>query len=464
MPDKAPNAEERAKRYSVYLRPWVLDRDDASPAVPHITHLRAEYKRRSSSDPIPSARRRLNKKTKVAVEDAWEESSFALAWRGYIRHSIVSLHAKRIISQFMAACCGKSKTEDVPINEASVLPTLAEKNAPVNMALERVHQILRDAGKGSTQSAEQTESAEVGVDELKTSVQIKTSLQLGSSLWSLEKVAWGDTAVNTSGHRPLLTNAPVNSTTRKSDSLIKEKVYVKLSAKSVDAWFGKIKKGKIRPNREQLAYLEDVKNRCVREAQELKNFDATKKQNPQTEPYRKGLLGPPGTGKSECLRWTRSFFEEVLGWTDGVQFQYVAPQHTMALLIGGTTVHSFGAVPINATAAQESRAKKKNSDVDDLFERVQSLRWLLVDEIEALAAAVFGILDSNLTRALQRSPYAKRRDGSNRPFGGLNLSVSGDWWQLPPVRAIGFYSNPFSSEMDYSEQVAMSFFWRPSIN
>ena len=160
MPDKAPNAEERAKRYSVYLRPWVLDRDDASPAVPHITHPRAEYRlstclravEGSSSDPIPSARRRLNKKTKVAVEDAWEESTFALAWRGYIRHSIVSLHAKRIISQFMAACCGKSKTEDVPISEASVLPTLAEKNAPVNMALERVHQILRDAGKGSAQS------------------------------------------------------------------------------------------------------------------------------------------------------------------------------------------------------------------------------------------------------------------------------------------------------------------------
>ena len=78
MPDKAPNAEERAKRYSVYLRPWVLDRDDACPAVPHITHLRADYKRstcaraevRSSSDPIPSARRLLNKKPKVVVEGA----------------------------------------------------------------------------------------------------------------------------------------------------------------------------------------------------------------------------------------------------------------------------------------------------------------------------------------------------------------------------------------------------------
>ena len=63
------------------------------------------------------------------------------------------------------------------------------KKKTVNMALERVHQILRDAGKGTTQSAQQIGSEEVGVDELKTSVQIKTSLQLDSSQWSLEKVA-----------------------------------------------------------------------------------------------------------------------------------------------------------------------------------------------------------------------------------------------------------------------------------
>jgi len=41
----------------------------------------------------------------------------------------------------------------------------------------------------------------------------------------------------------------------------------------------------------------------------------------------------------------------------------------------------------------------------------------------------------------------------------VNLSLSGDWWQLPPVKKIGFYSNPFHDVMDYSEQLAMSFFW-----
>ena len=69
MPDKAANAEERAKRYSVYLRPWVLDRNDESAAAPHISHLRAEYKLTacvrtvvsSSSDPVHIAHRRYNK-------------------------------------------------------------------------------------------------------------------------------------------------------------------------------------------------------------------------------------------------------------------------------------------------------------------------------------------------------------------------------------------------------------------
>ena len=117
----------------------------------------------------------------------------------------------------------------------------------------------------------------------------------------------------------------------------------------------------------------------------------------------KGLLGPPGTGKSECLRWTSRFFEDVLGWTHGVQFQKVAPQHTMALLIGGNTVHSWGQVPINTSSMQDQGKKKAGQDVDELFERTQSLRWLLIDEIEALPAVVFGILHGNLCRAMSRA-------------------------------------------------------------
>ena len=130
----------------------------------------------------------------------------------------------------------------------------------------------------------------------------------------------------------------------------------------------------------------------------------------------------------------------------------------MAILVGGETVHSWGQVPINATSMQTRRSKNGSDDVDELFKKTQSLRWLLIDEIEAVSAVVFGILHGNLCKAMSRSGYAKRKDGSQRPFGGVNLSLRGDWWHLPPVMKIGFYSNPFKKDMDYTEQLAMSFF------
>ena len=47
-----------------------------------------------------------------------------------------------------------------------------------------------------------------------------------------------------------------------------------------------------------------------------------------------------------------------------MQFQMLAPQHTMALLIGGRTVHSWGKVPINDTEV--------HGDVDELFELLET--------------------------------------------------------------------------------------------
>ena len=92
------------------------------------------------------------------------------------------------------------------------------------------------------------------------------------------------------------------------------------------------------------------------------------------------------------------------------------------------------------------------------MERAQSIQWLIIDEISTLALMVCGVFDSNLRRARKRHPSCHRPDGTERPFGGVNLTVAGDWWQLPPVRAAGFYSNPFG-EFEFVEQRAMGYFW-----
>ena len=39
MPDKQKDAEAAARLYSLYMRPWTLDRDLANSEVPHVTDL-----------------------------------------------------------------------------------------------------------------------------------------------------------------------------------------------------------------------------------------------------------------------------------------------------------------------------------------------------------------------------------------------------------------------------------------
>ena len=78
-----------------------------------------------------------------------------------------------------------------------------------------------------------------------------------------------------------------------------ENVYVKLHEKSAKAWFAQLQKETIKPNAEQLRYLHDVADRCRGEARELEQYAVTTKKRQTSEPYRKALLGPPGTGNSE---------------------------------------------------------------------------------------------------------------------------------------------------------------------
>ena len=62
--------------------------------------------------------------------------------------------------------------------------------------------------------------------------------------------------------------------------------------------------------------------------------------------FRFSQKGAQGAGKSHCINIRRRFFEECLGWEDGVQFQFLAQQNTMAALIGGKTVNTWGVIPI----------------------------------------------------------------------------------------------------------------------
>ncbi len=78
-----------------------------------------------------------------------------------------------------------------------------------------------------------------------------------------------------------------------------------------------------------------------------------------------------------------------MGWKHGVQFQFLAAQNSMAALIGGNTVHSWGAIPTSKAAANAKHANKE-VDWDQLFENCISMRWLIIDECSTLSPELLG--------------------------------------------------------------------------
>ena len=177
-------------------------------------------------------------------------------------------------------------------------------------------------------------------------------------------------------------------------------------------------------------------------------------------------MGMAGAGKSKCIKWLKIFFKDVLKWEHGVQFQCIATQNTMAALIGGSTAHNWAHIPINPEdAIGKTHTKAVDGDVDALFEDCLGMRWLLLDEISTFSVYLLAMLDQYLRRACKRHPHARDAHGRARIFGGLNIIFCGDFWQLPLVRAVSFFSNPYKRNCyTAAEQKVLSMFWKKDVD
>ena len=132
------------------------------------------------------------------------------------------------------------------------------------------------------------------------------------------------------------------------------------------------------------------------------------------------FTGSAGTGKSVLLREIIS----VLRKRNAKQQDRVAITASTGLAacnIGGVTLHSFAGIGLG------------KEDVPELVKRVKrnqkaKHRWLrtsvlIVDEISMVDAELFDKLEA-IARAIRNTP---------RPFGGIQVVITGDFFQLPPV-------------------------------
>ena len=153
------------------------------------------------------------------------------------------------------------------------------------------------------------------------------------------------------------------------------------------------------------------------------------------EPLRWAMHGGPGTGKTHVIKIIREeLFQKVLGWEIGAEFQIVALQAVMADLIKGDTIHHAFNIPVfgkHFVTPPTLRGSKK--DIDHA-KAVLQYRWIIIDEISMVSAKLLADNDTHLRRlARDVDPYARDKYKVLRPFAGVNLLVSGDFWQLPEI-------------------------------
>ena len=198
-------------------------------------------------------------------------------------------------------------------------------------------------------------------------------------------------------------------------------------------------------------------HRCAFEAREERR---DKVNADPAEPSREMIHGLPGAGKSRLIHWIKELFTDVLGWEHGVQFVVLASQNTMAALVGGRTLHSWGNIPINKEMAAARKAKAWTKlDANPMYAKAVHMRWILIDEGSTAAAEVLAAVDSTLQQSVRAAgTYARRHDGSKRPFGGINLRIFTDWWQLPPVNATAITQNPTRNHSNSVKRI-LAMFW-----
>ncbi|HPI66665.1 MAG TPA: AAA family ATPase [Candidatus Paceibacterota bacterium] len=129
------------------------------------------------------------------------------------------------------------------------------------------------------------------------------------------------------------------------------------------------------------------------------------------------LTGSAGSGKTYLLNKYIKYLE-----SHGVPVAVTASTGIAATHMNGMTIHSWSGLGIKDHL--DERELEKLEERKYLWKRFDKARVLIIDEISMLEGKQLEIVERICRRF-------KRND---KPFGGLQVILSGDFFQLPPVR------------------------------
>jgi ATP-dependent DNA helicase PIF1 len=149
------------------------------------------------------------------------------------------------------------------------------------------------------------------------------------------------------------------------------------------------------------------------------------------------LTGEPGSGKTYTINSYVSYLRE-----HGIKAAITASTGIAATHIGGMTIHSWSGIGIR-TELSMSEAKNIARVAS---KRIKKAAVLIIDEVSMLEGGTLELVD--MVCRVARS--------SEMPFGGMQVVMVGDFFQLPPISRYGESRAKFAFESDAWELADLS--------
>lgn len=132
------------------------------------------------------------------------------------------------------------------------------------------------------------------------------------------------------------------------------------------------------------------------------------------------LTGAAGSGKTHVLREYIKYLKD-----NNVTVGITASTGIAATLMDGQTIHAWSGLGIKDTLTDDDL--EILSDKNYLVKRIKEASVLIIDEISMLHHFRLDLINQIL----------KVLRGNEQPFGGLQMVLCGDFFQLPPVSRFG---------------------------